>query len=105
MPISFKNSSFRISPGWGLRSLPMVTSLNWIRSSMIVDNLNIMTVMPHPPEANAPLIVAPDIYLAGALALEHFEPVSRWDLQILDRPRCIHLAQLSQGPILDLGRE
>jgi glycosyltransferase involved in cell wall biosynthesis len=42
---------------------------------MIVDNLNIMTVMTHPPEANAPLIVDPDIYLAGALALEHFEPV------------------------------
>ena len=36
---------------------------------MIVDNLNIMTVMTHPPEANAPLIVDPDIYLAGALAL------------------------------------
>jgi hypothetical protein len=72
---------------------------------MIVDNLNIMSVITHPPEANAPLIVDPDAYLAGALALEHFEPVSRWDLQILDRPRCIHLAQLSQGPILDLGRE
>jgi glycosyltransferase involved in cell wall biosynthesis len=42
---------------------------------MIVDNLNIMTVMTHPPEANAPLIVDPDSYLAGALALEHFEPV------------------------------
>jgi hypothetical protein len=72
---------------------------------MIVDNLNIMSVMTYPPEANAKLVVDPDAYLAGALALEHFEPVSRWDLQILDRPRCIHLAQLSQGPSLNVGRE
>src|ERR1700680_866899 len=83
----------------------MVTSLNWLRSSMIVDNLNIMSAMTHPPEANAPLIVDPDTYLAGALALEHFEAVSRRDLQVLDRPRCIHLAQLSQGTILNVSRE
>jgi hypothetical protein len=83
----------------------MITSFNRLPSSMVVDNLDIMRVMPDPPEADAPLVIDPDAHLSGALAFQRFEPVSRRVPQVLDRPRRIQLAQLLQCPILNVARK
>jgi hypothetical protein len=61
---------------------------------MVVDDLDIVRVMPDPSETNAPLVIDPDAHLAGAFTLEHFEPISRWVPQIVYASRRIQLAQL-----------
>src|SRR5579883_2350374 len=50
--------------------------------SMVVDDLDIESVTSDPTEANAPLIVDADTHLTGAVALEHFEPISGWVAQV-----------------------
>jgi hypothetical protein len=71
---------------------------------MVVNNLDLMSVVICPPEADTPLIIDPYAHLPGPLSLERFETVARWVPQGLDRLRRIQLAELPEGPILDVGR-
>ena len=75
MRISFRNSSFRISPGCGLRSCPMATSFDRLQPSMIINDLDIVSVVIEPTETDAPPVVDPDAQLPGARALS---PSSRF---------------------------
>jgi hypothetical protein len=72
---------------------------------MVVNNLDLMSVVICPPEADTPLIIDPYAHLPGPLSLERFETVARWVPQVLDRLRRIQLAELPEGPILDVGRK
>jgi hypothetical protein len=72
---------------------------------MIIDNLDIVGIVIDPSETNAPLIVDPNAHLPGALVLEPFEPVPRRVPEVLNRARCVQLAQLPQSPILDIRWE
>jgi hypothetical protein len=77
MPISLRNSSFRISPGWGLRSCAMITSFVLLRPSVIVRDLDIFSVALGPSEADAPLIVDPNAHLSCPVIFQSFEPIAR----------------------------
>src|ERR1700693_6511149 len=100
MPISSRNSCLRISPGCGLRSWGISCSC-----SVIVDDLDVFGFAFDPAEANSPLVVDPDAHLAGAAALQGFEPVARRIAQVIDRERRLHLAELAQRAILNLARK
>jgi hypothetical protein len=52
---------------------------------MIINYLDIVSVVIDPPETNAPPVVDPNTHLPGALALERFESVPQWVSQVLDR--------------------
>jgi hypothetical protein len=51
---------------------------------VVIDNLDVVRVMPVTPEADAPLIVDPDAHLAGVFAFEDLEPVARRVPQVLE---------------------
>jgi len=51
---------------------------------MIVDDLDVMSVVIDPPEADAPLVVDADAHLPGPAASERLQPIARWIGQGLD---------------------
>ena len=62
---------------------------------MVVGNLSIKGVPVFSAEADSPLVVDADAVLSGSVALQRFQPVSRWDPQILQ----LHgILQKSQFP-------
>src|SRR5580658_9842698 len=85
MPISFRNSSLSILPGWGLRSCVMSASFASLEPSMVVDDFDLMGVMLDPAETQAPLVVDADAHLPGACAAERLEPIAGRVPQVLDR--------------------
>src|SRR4051812_23557536 len=91
--IGFKNSSIRISPGWGF--------LN----SVVVDDFDVVRIVLSPDEANPPLLVDPDRMLSLPIGLQRFEPVGRRYLQICKPPRAIQQAQFAQGAFLNVRRQ
>src|SRR6266851_7730209 len=83
----------------------MTTSFALLRSSVIVNNLNVEGIVIGPAEADTPLLVDPEAHLSGTVTFQHFEPVARRVPQIVHGPGSIELAQLPQGPILNLPRK
>jgi hypothetical protein len=83
----------------------MAPSFASLQSSVIVNNLNVQGLVIGPAEADAPLLVDPDAHLSGTVTFQPFEPVARRVPQVIHGPGGIELAQLPQGPILDLPRE
>lgn len=51
--------------------------------SMVVDDFDVRCVTIAPPEANPPLVVDSDCVLSFTAAFQRFQPVSRWNPQIL----------------------
>src|SRR5690242_13529017 len=72
--IGFKNSSSRISPGWGLRSSPLL--------AVVVDDFDISRPSLVPNKADAPLVVDPDRILSLTIGFECFEPIARGNPEI-----------------------
>jgi hypothetical protein len=56
-------------------------------SSVVIDDLDIVSVSLLPDKANPKLIIDPDAVLAVAVPLQSFQPVSRGALQVLERSR------------------
>src|SRR6185312_535456 len=98
MPISPRNSAFRISPGWGLCSSAMLLLL-----SVIVRDFDIAGFAIIPSKTDTPLIVYPDAPLAFAIAFEGLQTVAWRVAQVVQRKGSIQLAQLAQGPILNIS--
>jgi hypothetical protein len=72
---------------------------------MVIGNFNVSRVAILPDKANAPLIVYANAVLPGSVATQFFQPVCRRYPQIANTPRIIDHAQLSQGNLLDIGRQ
>ena len=68
---------------------------------MVIDDLDVVCVSVRPAEANAPLVVDADAVLAPAVALQHFQPVSRRDEQVLKGPGLAEVEQLAPRRPLD----
>src|SRR5690242_18904329 len=83
MPIGFKKSSSRISPG-GTGSISRIKS-----PFVIVDHLYIVGIAGVPSKADAPLIVDPDAMLAGPVALQRFQSIAGWHSKEIESRRCI----------------
>src|SRR5687767_14025875 len=90
--MGFRNSSIRMSPGWGLGS-----------SSVVVDDFDFVGMALSPDETDAPLIVDPDRMLPAAVASQGFEAIGRWNAQIGEALRRIEQTQPTQGGNLNVS--
>jgi hypothetical protein len=70
---------------------------------MVVDNFDIMGFVILPDKADAPLIVNPDTHPVLATAFKGFQTITGRIFQIVCGLRRIKLAQLPQGPILNIA--
>ena len=68
---------------------------------MIVDNLDIVGVTVSPAKADSPLIVDANAVLPTTISSQLFQPIGRWDPEIIKRSRRIQHQQLSQRDSLD----
>ncbi len=69
---------------------------------MIINDLNIFRAGWGPPEADAELAVDADTVLPLPVALERFQPVTRWNPEILQPCGDLELAQLAAGDGFDV---
>jgi hypothetical protein len=63
--------------------------------SVVIGDLNVESISFTPHEADSPLVVDPDAVLSLAISLQLFQPISRWDSQVLERDRAVQQQQLS----------
>src|ERR1043165_9070758 len=91
--MGFRNSSIKISPGWGFGS-----------RSVVVDDLDFVGMALSPDETDAPLIVDADRVLAAAASSQCFEAVGGRNPKIGQALRSIEQTQLAQGSDLDVSR-
>ncbi len=73
--------------------------------SVVIDNLNLVRAVGLPLEAEAPLLVDADGVLAFAVSLEGFEPVSGWDVEVVEFGDGVELGELAQRHAQECGRE
>jgi hypothetical protein len=69
---------------------------------MIVDDLDIPSIVIDPPEADTPLAIDTDAHLPDPIALQDFQLVSGRITEILHRNSSIQLTQFTQRSILNL---
>ncbi len=69
---------------------------------MIVYDLDIFCACNRPPEAYPKLLIHADAILPGTVALERFEPVSRWDTEVFKPSRDLQLSKLAPRNCLDI---
>jgi hypothetical protein len=62
---------------------------------VIVDDFDILDVLPCPAKADPVLIIDPDAVASRAIAFERFQPVPRRDSQEVERGRRIELFELA----------
>ncbi|QNM63704.1 hypothetical protein XHV734_5031 [Xanthomonas hortorum pv. vitians] len=72
---------------------------------MVIDDVDLGDIALHPSEADAPLVVDPDAVLPASLALQRFQPVGRWNTQIVEVRGSVEHAQLAARDRLDVGRQ
>jgi hypothetical protein len=70
---------------------------------VIDDDLDVMSVVVDPPEADAPLIVDPDAVLTRATASQPFESIARGHVQVVERDGSVELSELPQRHPLNVG--
>ncbi|CCE00728.1 hypothetical protein BRAS3809_370004 [Bradyrhizobium sp. STM 3809] len=92
-----RNSSSRISPGWGLCSRLIL--------AVVVDDFDMRRSSIIPDEANSPLIVDPDRMLPDAVGLQSLEPVPWRHSEIVENPGLIKKTKFAKCDILNVGRQ
>src|SRR5437868_12824238 len=91
--IGFKNSSIRISPGWGFGS------------SVIIDDLDLVRMAFLPDKANPPLIVDPDRVLPASITSESLKPIGGRHTQIIEPSGIVEKTQLAKRASLNVRRQ
>jgi len=69
---------------------------------VIVHDLDIFRACNRPPETDPKLLVHANAMLPGTVALERFEPVSRWDTEVFKPSRDLQLSKLAPRNCLDI---
>ena len=72
---------------------------------MVIHDLDVRGSAIGPHEADAPLVVDPDRVLAGPVAAEPLEVVSRGKPEILENRRRVHRRQHGACPLHQVGRK
>jgi hypothetical protein len=72
---------------------------------VVVNDLDIVGVAVSPPEADAPLIVDADAVLAGSIAPQLLQPITRRHPEILEALGGIELGELAQHDPVDDRRK
>src|SRR5439155_15386971 len=69
---------------------------------MIVDDLDVMRILPFPAKADAPMIADPDAVSAASAAAQHLQVIPWRNAQVLQRLRPTQHFQLAQGNWLNV---
>ena len=102
MPMGFRYSSARISPG--VMGFIMVTRYYAGKfSSMIVNYCNLLRTGIGPAKSDPPLVVDPDGMKAGQITPQRLQAISWRDCQVGERYGLVHLDELAQGYALNGG--
>ncbi len=72
---------------------------------MIINDFNIKEIIAFSPKANPVLIIDPNAVLSLPVSIQLFQPVGRWDAQILQTSCIVDHNQLSQCDSLNILRE
>jgi len=72
---------------------------------VVIDDFHAVGVTLNPSKTDAPLIVDPDAVLAFAIALEGFESIGRWNMQIIQHEGVPEHTQLTTCHGLDIVRQ
>ncbi len=72
---------------------------------MIISDLNVYRVAFFPRKANAPLVIYADAIVPRPITGQFFQPVRRGDAKIINALCIINHTQLSQGNLLNIGRQ
>jgi|SRR5579872_742599 len=73
--------------------------------SVIVSDLNIERIAVEKAKADTPLVIDPDRMLSCSVVFQSFQPIRRWQPQIL-KPRCgMQLTKPHRGPLADIRRQ
>lgn len=67
----------------------------------MVNDLHLLGSSVGPHEADPPLVIDPDAVLSDPIAFQRFEPVSRWNPEIVQRYGGSDLTQLAQRRRVD----
>src|SRR5689334_7955913 len=89
--IGLRNSSSRISPGWGLRNNAFLV--------VVVDDFDMHGSSLMPNKTDAPLVVDPNRVLPLPIRLQRFEPVSGRNSKIIEDPSLIQETKFSQRDV------
>jgi hypothetical protein len=76
-----------------------------VAGSVVIGDFDIMGVSVFPAEADPPLLVDADAELAVAISLQRFEPVGRWNPQVVDVDGLADHGELDEGALLDVRGE
>jgi hypothetical protein len=75
--------------------------LHWAISSVIINDLNIVSVAVPPHETHSPLIIDTDAVSAPAVATKFLQPIAGRNAQILQRSRMVQHNEFSARRFLD----
>ena len=98
IPSGRMNSSIRISPG-GIGLSIFGVFMRFL--SVVIHDLDLMSITGFPREAYPPLGVDPDAVLALAISLQCFEVVAWGRLQVLERASPVQVQELPTGSSFD----
>lgn len=98
-PNGSMKSCSKISPGWTGGSFLVFIA------SRIVNDFNVVRILALPAETEPILIVGAQAVLAGPVAAQGFQPVSRRHPQIPQVARTVQLRQFAERNPLDLRRQ
>ena len=72
---------------------------------MVVDDLDVVGIASGPSETDTPLVVDANAVLAVTIAFKLLEAISRWESEILQTHRGVHVAKLSEHAAPKIRRE
>lgn len=72
---------------------------------MIILDDDVMGILIHPAEADAPLLIDTDTVFSLAVSFECFETVRRRDAEIVEVDRLVDHGELVQSTLLNLSRQ
>lgn len=70
---------------------------------MVIGNLDAISAVARPREANTPLVVDANTVLTGAIATQGLESVTRWGGEIVQDMGLVQLPQLTLSRTLNIG--
>jgi hypothetical protein len=72
-------------------------------SSMIIDDLNIVSIIRFPGKTYSRSIVDPYAMLPSSIAFQFFKPIGWWDAKIRKIFRVLEIPKFSISCLLDIG--
>jgi hypothetical protein len=70
---------------------------------VIIHNLNLKGITIPPDETHTILIVNSNTVLPDTVSMQSFELIAWWNLQVVERPRCIQDSEFLEGSELKIG--